>query len=123
MSCNCSKAKPVPSCVTQLIIGSLDAAYDYYAVFQTPDGRTDKYDMANIYGTMLHAIEDFTFRAGTQYEVWVSRADADNINERTTFTVDGTSLTCFLIEFTPVYDTDNETIEWDAQTVTLEEEE
>lgn len=99
MSCNCSKAKPIPSCVTDLIIGSANTSYNYLVYLRTATGRTDVYTGAFIYGTDSLSISDFNVRIGDQYEIWITKEDADSIEDREEFTVDGQSVTCIEAQF------------------------
>lgn len=120
MSCNCSKAQTLPSCLTALVIGEVDTAFDYYVYMRTATGRVDRYEAANVYGTQLIAIEPDNLRINTVYEVWVTKQDADGIEDRATFTVGETELTCVEIEFNQVFD--GTTIEYyESQTITLNE--
>lgn len=123
MSCDCLKAKNIPSCVTSLILGTADAG-DYYVVFKTPDGRTDVYEATVDGYTGAIVVEDATFRTNTQYEVWVSLQSANNINERSDITIgsgSAASITdCLLLEFTSVFDVDGDYLAFAEQEITLE---
>lgn len=102
MSCNCSKAKKLPSCIGTLIIGDVaDGAQNYNVYLRTPDGRTDVYPAVDVIYTDLLGIEEPELRVGTQYEVWIAKTNAASINERTAFTPVGASasVTCVTVEF------------------------
>jgi hypothetical protein len=123
MSCDCVKAKNLPSCTTSLTLGTADAG-DYYVLFKTPDGRTDVYEAtADAYSGAI-TVEDGVFRTNTQYEVWISLVSAENINEKADITIgEGSAATvteCILLEFTPVFDVDGEYLAFVEQTITLE---
>lgn len=122
MSCNCNKAKPLPSCLAQLIIGEVaDTGADYYAVLKTPDGHTDIYDAVNVYGTALFAIDDITVRTGTNYELWLTLKDAANIEEKTLLTIgETTEIECINIEFYQAFEPDKDNKVFETQTITLE---
>lgn len=119
-ACNCSKAKPLPSCLTSLIVGEVaDTAADYYFILETADGRRDKFEASNVYGTLKMSFEPEGLRTGTEYKLWLTAADANNIEEKTEMTIGDTDeITCILIEFYPVFDGDDfESFE--AQEITL----
>lgn len=106
MGCDCDKAKPIPSCVTDLTIGVGEPDTDYLVLFKTPDGRTDVYESTS---TATGAIViSPTVRTNTKYEVWVSVNDYPyapaNINVKETITVGDTDVSCLYMEFTPSYD-------------------
>jgi hypothetical protein len=123
MSCDCVKAKPLPSCVTSLTLGTADSG-DYYVLFKTPDGHTDLYEATADAYTGNITVEDGIFRTNTQYEVWISRVDAQNVETRSDITIgEGSAQTitdCILIEFTPVFDVDGDYLAFVEQTVTLQ---
>jgi len=116
MPCNCDNAKPIPSCVTTLVIGDVsDASINYYVYFKTPDGRVDRYPSVDVVYTDIIGVEDIEVRIGTQYEVWITKQTALNSEERTAFTVAGQTetTTCLLVEFTQC------SAEFTEQTITL----
>lgn len=118
MSCNCNKAKPLPSCLGALVIGSINSAFDYWVYFKTATGRVDRFEGLFNYGSSLMFIEPVNLRIGTIYEVCVTRQTASGIYETEIFTVGDTELTCIEIEFTQVFDVN--TIEaYETQTITL----
>lgn len=123
MSCDCLKAKKLPSCTTSLILGTADAG-DYYVIFKTPDGRTDVYEATADAYTGVIAVDDATFRTNTQYEVWISLQSANNIYEKADLTIgsgSAASITeCLLLEFTPVFDVDGDYLAFAEQEITLE---
>ena len=102
MSCTCDKAKPIPSCVTTLVIGDVvNGSIPYYVYLKTPDGRLDRYDSVDFVYTDQIGVEDIEVRIGTQYEIWITKTTAANSEERESFTVFGetTASTCVLVEF------------------------
>lgn len=106
MPCNCNKAKPLPSCVTNLTVGIGTPDTDYKVVFKTPDGRLDTYEAtSDDDGNII--VVSAKLRTNTMYEVWVSYGDspyvAANIHEKVTIEVDGTDITCVFIEFHQAY--------------------
>lgn len=118
MSCDCNKSKNLPSCITSLIIGEVaDSTVDYWVIFKTPDGRIDKYTGEVVVYTDLISVTDIEVRIGTQYEVWITAQDAQNIDSRTDFTVNGETdtTTCVLITFNNCDDYST----FSSQTVTL----
>lgn len=123
MSCDCLKANNIPSCVTSLILGTADAG-DYYVVFKTPDGRLDVYEATAEAYTGVIMVEDATFRTGTQYEVWISLQNSQNIYEKADLTIGSGSAasitTCLLLEFNPVFDVDGDYLAFAEQEITLE---
>lgn len=121
MGCDCTKAKPVPACVTALTIGVGDGDTDYIVVLKTSDNRIDTYPVtSDEFGNIV--VPSPRVRTNTTYEMWVAYDDLpyapSNINERQTFTVGGEDVECLYIEFSPVYsDGDIETFA--TQTVSL----
>jgi len=114
MSCNCNKAQPLPSCITTLIIGGVaDTSEDYYVVVKTASG-TWLYDAFVVYATSLLAIEDFNFRIGHIYDIYISNKADSNIEIKTDFTVDGQTVQCVSVEF---YQSD---ASLNSQTLTLQ---
>lgn len=121
MSCNCSKAKPLPSCATSIIIGEVaDTGQGYYAILETHDGHRDIYEVANVYGTLKMSFDPTALRTGTEYKLWLTDITADNIEEKTELTIGATDeIECLLIEFYPVFDSDNDYTPFDTQEITL----
>jgi hypothetical protein len=123
MSCDCVKAKKLPSCTTSLTLGTADAG-DYYVLFRTPDGHTDLYEATADAYTGYLTVEDGIFRTGTQYTVWASLVSDENIETRSDITIgEGSAATvtdCILLEFTPVFDVDGDYLAFVEQTITLE---
>ena len=105
MSCDCSKAKPIPSCVTALTLGVGLGDTDYIIVFKTPDNRFSTYEVTS--DDFGNIIVSPTVRTNTTYEVWIAYADypyaPSNINDKVTFAIGGTDVECIYIEFSPVY--------------------
>lgn len=102
MSCNCSNAKNIPSCIDKLTIGEVtDGTLGYSVYFKTPDGRIDKYAGDDLTYTDIIEVENPEVRIGTMYEVWIAKNDAVNINERVPFTPIGASseVTCINVTF------------------------
>lgn len=95
MSCNCDNAKNIPSCIDTLVLGEVaDGSLSYYAYFRTPDGRVDRYLCVDVTYTDQIGVESPAIRVGVQYEVWITKTTALNINERTSFIPSGqTALT------------------------------
>lgn len=121
MSCNCNKAKPLPSCVTSIVLGEVaDTGETYSVILETPDGHRDKYDATNVYGTLKMAFEPEALRTGTEYKVWLTNDSAGNIEEKTELTIGDTDeITCILIEFYPVFDTGNDFENFVSQEISL----
>lgn len=119
MSCDCSKAKDLPTCIDLLQIGDIDGTPEVYVVFKTPDGRLDIYEGQYVAYTGLLGVASPKLRSGTQYEIWVTDIAAGNINERLPFTPDGETetVTCVYAEFSPCFDADFK--EFTEQTFTL----
>ena len=99
MSCNCSQAKPVPTCIDALIIGVSNTQFNYKVYLRTATGRIDEYAGSFIYGTQLLQIESPVLRVGEEYEIWITKDDANSIEQREIFTVDSTNLTCVTVQF------------------------
>ena len=102
MSCNCSNAKPLPKCISTLILA--DVVYgskSYLVYFKTPDGRIDAYPCVDVVYTDLIGVEDIDVRVGTSYEVWIASTVGNDINNKVAFTPIGatSSVTCINIEF------------------------
>lgn len=121
MSCDCSKAKPIPSCVTSLTIGVGDVDTDYLVILKTSDNRVDIYPATSSASGVISIIGP-KVRTNTTYELWVSVDDYPyapaNINVKEAITIDDTEVDCLFIEFTPVYE--GEDIETFAtQTISL----
>lgn len=107
MSCDCSKALPIPSCVTNLTIGIGEPDTDYLVLFKTPDGRIDQYPVTSDDEGKIVVLSPRA-RVNTTYEVWVSVDDYPyspaNINIRETITVGEDEVSCLYMEFTPTYE-------------------
>jgi len=102
MSCNCSKALPIPKCLDTLILGDVaDGSQSYLVYFKTPDGRVDVYPSVDVVYTDLIGVSDIDVRIGTQYEVWLTLATSNSINDRVSFTPIGAtvSVTCIEVSF------------------------
>lgn len=99
MSCNCNKSQPLPSCISNLVIGEVaDISADYYAVLKTANG-TWLYDTFLLYNTSTLAIEDFNVRIGHVYEISISNKADANIETKTDFTIEGQTVQCVSVEF------------------------
>lgn len=121
MPCDCNKAKPLPSCVTNLTIGVGEPDTDYLVILKTSDSRIDTYPSTSDSDGVIK-ITSPKVRTNTTYEVWVSVDDYPyapaNINVKETITVGDTDVECLFIEFSPAYsDEDVETFTY--QTVSL----
>ena len=103
MSCDCSKALPIPKCLDTLIIGDVvDGSKSYNAYFKTPDGRVDVYPCIDVVYTDLIGVSDIDVRVGTSYEVWLVATTSNSINDRVAFTPIGatSSVECIEVRFT-----------------------
>lgn len=122
MSCDCSKAKPIPVCVTNLTIGIGEIDVDYKVVFKTPDGRMDIYSVTSD-STGKIIVEGGEFRLNTTYEVWASLDDypyiPSNIEDKETIVVDSEDVTCLYLHFTQCF-SDSDVTTFATQTITLE---
>lgn len=110
MSCDCSKARPLPSCVTSLTIGVGEVDTDYIVVLKTSDGRLDTYRVTSD-STGIISVTGLKVRTNTTYELWVSVDDYPyapaNINVKETITIGDTEVDCLFIEFLQAYESDD----------------
>lgn len=103
MSCECTTANKIPSCIDTLIIGLVaNPSANYYVYLKTPDGRIDRYESVDVVYTDQIGIESPNVRIGTTYEIWVTLKADEQLNERVSFTPFGTTtaVTCVNVEFT-----------------------
>jgi len=110
MPCDCNKAKPIPSCVTNLTVGIGEVDTDYLVILKTSDSRIDTYPTtSNSDGEII--VTGLKVRTNTNYELWVSVDDYPyspaNINIKETITVGDTDVECLFIEFTQAYESED----------------
>ena len=102
MSCDCTTVNKIPSCIDTLIIGDVaNPNANYYVYLKTPDGRIDRYSAIDVVYTDQIGIESPQVRIGTVYEIWVTLASDEQLNERVAFTPFGatSTVTCVNVEF------------------------
>ena len=103
MPCDCTTVNKIPNCIDTLIVGDVvNPSASYYVYLKTPDGRIDRYTAVDVVYTDQIGIESPQVRIGTLYEVWVTLALDEQINERVSFTPFGASasVSCAYVEFT-----------------------
>ena len=121
MSCDCNKAKSIPSCVTNLTVGIGEVDTDYLVILKTSDNRLDAYPVtSNSAGEII--VTGLKVRTNTIYELWVSVDDYPyapaNINVKETIIVGDADVECMYIEFSPVYQ-DEDISSMTYQTISL----
>ena len=110
MECiNCTRTKPVLSCVTNLRIGTLANSTAYYVYFRnSSSGKFNRLSSTTNGSGLLTAVLDFDPLANSQYEVWVTLQTAEDIEA-----------TCLFIQFQRVYNSSNTSITATNQTLAL----
>lgn len=128
MAClDCSRTKPIPSCTTSLILGTVTslstAVYIYVrnltsgklyrqAVTSSVAGLVtlDKTEPSSYFYTPNHA-----------YEIWVTLVSATDIDSRLILTIGTSTATCLNPVFEKPTDNDNLNITYASQTVAIDE--
>jgi len=116
MACNCNGANNIPNCFTSLIIGEVvNSSVNYWVYFKLPNGTLKRYPSVDIVYTYMIGIENVELRCGTEYEVFVTRQNTDDISDRVAFTPNESTdpVTCVSVVFD--YCTDSHA----TQTITL----
>jgi hypothetical protein len=121
MECiNCTRTKPVLSCVTNLRIGTLANSTAYYIYFRnSSSGKFNRLSATSNGSGLLTAVIDFDPLANSQYEIWVTLQTAEDIDAKETINIDGIEATCLYIQFQRVYNSSNVSISASNQTLAL----
>lgn len=121
MTCiGCSSTKPVLNCVTNLIIGYLENTTNYYVYFKNSSSGKINRTSATTNGSGLLSVGlDFTPLTKSQYEVWVTLATSEDIEDKQAINIDGIEATCLYVQFQRVYNSFNSSITATNQTLTL----
>jgi hypothetical protein len=121
MECiNCTRTKPVLSCVTNLRIGNLANSTAYYVYFRnSSSGKFNRLSATSNGSGLLTAVIDFDPLANSQYEIWVTLQTAEDIDAKETINIDGIEATCLYIQFQRVYNSSNVSISATNQTLAL----
>jgi hypothetical protein len=104
MSCTtCNRAKPLPTCITNLTIGTLAADTDYYVYIKRLSNGTLKRVSAisDSEGLLIADISDLDefLSPGSDFELWVTLQSAENINDREVISIGATDSECLLLTF------------------------
>lgn len=121
MTCiGCSSTKPVLNCVTNLRIGTLSNSTNYLVYFRnSSSGKINRVASTTNGSGLLSVALDFTPLAKSQYEIWVTLATSEDIEDKQTILIDGIEATCLYAQFQRVYNQNNSSITATNQTLTL----
>jgi hypothetical protein len=121
MECiNCTRTKPVLSCVTNLRIGTLANSTAYYVYFRnSSSGKFNRLSSTTNGSGLLTAVLDFDPLANSQYEVWVTLQTAEDIEAKEAINIGTIEATCLFIQFQRVYNSTNTSITATNQTLAL----
>lgn len=118
----CTKAKPIPTCITNLTIGTITALNTAVCVYikNLTTGRLLRFSATSTgSGLVIVDISSQDWMPGHDYELWVTLASAVNIEDRENVTVSGTAYTCFELSFEYVLDTAGDPISYASQTLKI----
>lgn len=121
MTCiGCQSTKPVLNCVTNLKIGTLSNTTSYYTYFRnSSSGKINRVTSTTNGSGVLSVELDFTPLTKSQYEVWVTLASAENMEDKENILIDGIEATCLYVQFQRVYNHYNSSITTTNQKLTL----
>lgn len=121
MTCiGCSSTKAVLNCVSNLKIGSLSNSTEYYVYFKNSSNGKINRVLSSTNGDGILIVEmDFTPLAKSQYEVWVTLENSEDIDAKENILIDGIEATCLYVQFQRVYNQYNSSITASNQTLTL----
>ena len=121
MECiNCTRTKPVLSCVTNLRIGTLANSTAYYVYFRnSSSGKFNRLSATSNGSGLLTAVLDFDPLTKSQYEVWVTLQTAENIDAKEPINIDTIEADCLYIQFQRVYNSSNVSVTATNQTLAL----
>ncbi|MGI9143078.1 MAG: hypothetical protein ACR2IJ_07785 [Fluviibacter sp.] len=121
MGCiDCTKTKPVLSCVTNLKIGTVGNSTAYYVYFKnSSNGKLNRVSATSNLVGLLTAVIDFDPLANCQYEVWATLQTAEDIDARVVIGISTIETDCFYVQFQRVYNSSNVSITATNQTLAL----
>lgn len=94
MSCtSCFNASPIPSCISELIIGAVTGEFESLNVFfLTPSGSHILYEGEISEGIVT--VPDVNLPANGIVNIWVNDPASENFSEKVPMTINGTEYTC-----------------------------
>lgn len=108
MACTtCSYTKTVPTCITNLIVGTIDdLSSDVYVFIKNiSTGKIDRFEATSDGAGLvtLSSIPTNYFMDEHDYEIWVTLRTVSQ-NDRESITIDGVSDTCWAMPLLDLYD-------------------
>lgn len=105
----CTLTEEVPSCLTNLIIGTISSTNTDVHVYQKHilTGRVVRYDVTTS-GAGLVTIEVEDIMQDQIYEYWVVLDTATSIEDRETITINADTYTCVTVPFVKVMQSDGD---------------
>lgn len=122
MDCiGCTKTKPILNCIDSLVIGTLEPTTAYYVYFENSSNNKLNViaDVTTDADGLLSVDLGFTPNASVTYKVWVTLADATNIDARELIGINAIEADCLFVNFSRVYGVDNANITATSQTLDI----
>ena len=120
MSCIlCTTTKPVLNCIENLVIGTLANSTAYKVYFkQSGNGRINMIEATSSNAGLLTVALDFEPNTSINYEVWVTLANATDLEDKETILISSIETTCLYVKFNRAFG-DNSSITATSQTLTI----
>ena len=117
----CTRVKNLPSCVTDIVIGTVaqtsTAHYVYFKNLAT--GRINRYAATSDGSGLLTVTVDEEIFPQHTYKVWVNQQSATNATDEETITIGAATPTCLEIHFYRVTD-DSGQVNYTSQTLKIQ---
>lgn len=119
---DCHTTNPVARCLTALTIGSISSlSTDVFVYIENiATGRIVRYSAtSDATGKVIIQITPQQFSENMEYEGWITKRDAGNIEVRESIVIGAESQTCAYISFQNVITSDNTNTVYASQTLTI----
>lgn len=118
----CTKAKPIARCITNLIVGTISslntAVYVYIKDLTTE--RELRYSVtSSAVGLITVPITPQRFSEDHSYEIHITKADALGVNVKQNITIGGDVADCVALRFETIWTNDNVIATYTNQTLSI----
>lgn len=125
MSCNCTKIKKLPTCINELVIGTIELLSQNVHVFIHNKSLnhnirlTGVSDSDGLVTVDLSVLPDNFFSENYTYEIYITATNASP-NDRQDITIDTITDNCLLVSFMRIEDEAIESVYYSTVTAVLE---
>lgn len=118
----CTKAKPIARCITNLIVGTISSINTAVHVFikDLTTERELRYSVtSSAAGLITVPITPQRFSEDHSYEIHITKADAVGINVKENITIGGDVADCVALRFETIWTNDNVIATYTNQTLSI----